>query len=140
MTLSTYLYFDGQCELAFDYYKKIFGGEFQVIQRYSDGPPELAVPANEQSRIMHVSLPIGDSILMGSDSVNGQGEPLQVGNNFAISYAPKTKSKADKIFPLLSDGGAVAMELQETFWGSYFGMCKDKFGVRWMINVDLSQS
>ena len=139
MTLSTYLYFDGQCEEAFEYYKKVFGGDFQVIQRFSDGPPEMGVPEKEQSRIMHVSLPIGDSILMGSDSVTGHGEPVRAGNNFSISYSPKTKADADKIFPLLSDAGVVIMELQETFWGSYFGMCKDKFGIGWMVNVDLGQ-
>ncbi|GJL95795.1 MAG: VOC family protein [Hyphococcus sp.] len=139
MTLSTYLFFDGQCAEAFDFYKSVFGGEFTVIQTFADGPPEMGVPDAEKEKIMHVSLPVGEAVLMGSDTVSHQGEPPKPGNSFAISYSPPTKQDADIAFPKLADGGSVSMELQETFWGSYFGMCKDKFGVSWMVNVDIGQ-
>lgn len=140
MSLSTYLYFDGQCAEAFDFYKSVFGGDFAVKQTFADGPPDMGVPEAEKDRIMHVSLPVGDAVLMGSDTVSTHGEPAKPGNNFAISYSPATKAEADTAFPKLAEGGGVTMELQETFWGSYFGMCKDKYGVRWMINVDLGSA
>ncbi len=137
MTLSTYLYFDGDCADAFDFYRSVFGGEFMLRKTFADGPPEMNVPDAEKGRIMHVSLPVGESVLMGSDTVSTHGEPAKPGNSFAISYSPKTKDDADKAFAALKAGGAETMPMQETFWGSYFGMCKDKFGVNWMVNVDL---
>ncbi len=140
MSLSTYLYFNGQCAEAFAFYKSVFGGEFIVSQTYADGPPDMGVPDSEKTRIMHVSLPVGDSVLMGSDTVSTHGELAKSGNNFAISYSPAKKSDADAVFEKLADGGTVTMELQETFWGSYYGMCKDKYGVGWMINVDLGSA
>jgi len=137
MTLSTYLYFDGQCAEAFEFYKSVFGGDFAVMQTFGDGPPNMGVPDVEKGRIMHVSMPVGEAVLMGSDTISTHGEPAKPGNNFAISFSPKTKEEADAIFPKLTAGGDVSMALQETFWGSYFGMGKDKFGVHWMVNVDL---
>ncbi len=139
MKLNTYLYFDGQCAEAFDFYKSVFGGEFAIIQTFGDGPPGMGVPDAEKSRIMHVSLPVGDDVLMGSDTMSTYGEPAKPGNSFAVSVAPDTKEEADRIFPLLADGGGVAMPLANTFWGAYFGMCKDKFGVHWMVDVDTSE-
>jgi PhnB protein len=85
---------------------------------------------------LHVSLPIGDSVLMGSDVAEGVSVPTE-SSGFAISYAPETKEEADDIFPKLTEGGDVMMPLQETFWGSYFGQGTDRFGVRWMVNVTL---
>jgi len=137
MTLNTYLYFDGQCAEAFAFYKSVFGGEFQTNQKFADGPPEMGVPDGEKSKIMHVSLPIGTSVLMGSDTISTFGEPAKPANSFAISYDAKTKAEVDVIFPKLTKGGKVTMELQETFWGSYFGLGKDKFGVHWMVSVHL---
>ena len=85
---------------------------------------------------MHVSLPVGGDVLMGSDTVSTMGEPAKPGNGFAVSVAPDTKEEADRLFPLLAAGGDISMPLADTFWGAYFGMCKDKFGVHWMVNVD----
>ena len=137
MSLSPYLTFDGNCGDAFDFYKSVFGGNFAVRQTFGDGPPEMGVGDAEKGRIMHVSLPIGDSVLMGSDRAGDHGPPHSQGNNFSISHAPATKADADRIFAKLKEGGAETMPLQETFWNAYFGMCTDKFGVQWMINVDL---
>ncbi len=139
MTLSTYLTFDGDCKEAFDFYKSVFGGDFMACQTFADGPPEMGASEDDKDRIMHVSLPIGDSVLMGSDTMPGYGDPLAKGNNFSISYAPSSKEDADEKFAALKVGGVEKMELQETFWGSYFGMCTDQFGVNWMLNYNLQK-
>ncbi|NOX83418.1 MAG: VOC family protein [Alphaproteobacteria bacterium] len=138
MSLSTYLYFDGQCGEAFELYKSVFGGAFASWNTYGDGPPEMGASDDEKGRIMHVSLPVGDSVLMGSDTLSSFGEPAKPGNNFAISFAPKTKAEADDVIAKLAAGGEISMAMNETFWGSYFGMCTDKFGVHWMLNLDLN--
>jgi PhnB protein len=132
--LNIYLNFDGDCAAAFDFYKSVFGGEFQVRQTFGEGPPDMEVKPSERSRILHVSLAVGDSVLMGSDTMSGQGEPFKQGNNFSISYAPSSKADADAKFAALSKGGKVVMPMQDMFWGAYFGMAKDKFGVNWMVN------
>jgi len=136
MTLSTYLTFDGQCGPAFDFYKSVFGGDFAVRSTFADGPEDMKVRDADKGRIMHVSLPIGDSVLMGSDTTSDHGGPITKGNNFSVSYSPKTKDEAETVFRKLSEGGSVTMDLQNTFWGAYFGMCTDKFGIQWMVNVD----
>lgn len=138
MKLNTYLFFEDQCAAAFDFYKSVFGGEFSVMQTFADGPPEMGVPEADKSRIMHVSLPVGDDVLMGSDTVSNQGEAPITGTNFSVSLDPKSKEEADRIFPKLAEGGETVMAMQDTFWGAYFGMCVDKFGIRWMVNVDTS--
>ncbi|MFC2952162.1 VOC family protein [Marinicaulis aureus] len=137
MSLNIYLTFDGDCEEAFDYYKSVFGGEFAVKQRFSDGPPEMVgVAEDEKNRIMHVSLPLGDNVLMGSDRAQGHAGSLVKGNNFSISFTPSSRAEADAAFDKLKDGGKESMPMQETFWGSYFGMVTDRYGVQWMINMD----
>ncbi len=138
MSLSPYLTFNGNCAEAFDFYKSVFGAEFIVRQTFGDGPPDMGVADADKSKIMHVSLPIGDSVLMGSDTAGDHGPPFQQGNNFSISYAPATKAEADKVYAKLKDGGIEVMAMQDTFWNAYFGMCTDKFGVQWMINVGLA--
>ena len=137
MTLSTYLTFDGKCGPAFDFYKSVFSGDFAVRSTFADAPPDMNVKDTDRDRIMHVSLPIGDSVLMGSDTTSEHGGPVTMGNNFSVSFSPKTKEEADRVFGKLAEGGSVTMKLQNTFWGAYFGMCTDKFGIQWMVNVDL---
>lgn len=137
MSLNIYLTFDGKCEEAFDYYKSVFGGEFAVKQRFADGPPDMqGVADHEKRRIMHVSLPVGGNMLMGSDTAGVHAGSVIVGNNFSISYAPASRAEADAAFAKLTAGGKVTMPMQETFWGSYFGMATDRFGVQWMITMD----
>ena len=137
MSLNIYLTFDGNCEEAFDFYKSVFGGDFAVKQRFADGPPDMqGVADHEKNRIMHVSLPVGGNVLMGSDTAGGQAGAVIVGNNFSVSYTPVSRAQADAAFAKLKDGGKETMPMQETFWGSYFGMATDKFGVQWMINMD----
>lgn len=137
MSLNIYLTFDGICEEAFDFYKSVFGGDFAVKQRFADGPPDMqGVADHEKNRIMHVSLPVGGNVLMGSDTAGGQAGAVIVGNNFSVSWTPVSRAQADAAFAKLKDGGKETMPMQETFWGSYFGMATDKFGVQWMINMD----
>ncbi|CAM2011694.1 VOC family protein [Acanthopleuribacter pedis] len=137
--LNPYLSFDGQTKAAFEFYQSVFGGEFVSNQTFADAPAEMNIPAEFHDRVMHVSLPVGDSVLMGSDHVPMFGE-LKTGNNISISIAPKDRAEADRIFPLLAEGGEIGMPMAETFWGAYFGTARDKFGINWMINVDLSQA
>jgi len=138
--MNPYLNFDGQTEEAFQFYKSVFGGEFTSFHKMSDTPHAGELPENERNRVMHAALPIDEhTTLMASDIMPSMGHKLVVGNNVYISLHPSTKEEADKIFKGLSEGGEVEMPLQDTFWGAYYGSFTDKYGVRWMINVDLGQ-
>ena len=139
MTLSIYLNFNGNCRQAFDFYRSVFGGDFISISTFGEGPDDMGMPEDEKDHIMHVTLPIGDSVLMGSDTSAAFGPPHQVGNNFSVSCHPQTREETDRLFAGISAGGTVTMPLQDVFWGSYFGSCVDKFGVPWMFNHDTQQ-
>ena len=135
-TLNTYLTFEGNCENAFNFYRSVFGGEFAHVGRFSDMPADPTYPVGDEFRnqIMHISLPISkDCVLMGSDT-GGHGGPITVGNNFSISINTDSKEKADRFFEQLSAGGKVTMAMDSTFWGDYFGMLTDRFGINWMIS------
>ena len=135
MTLNTYLTFDGNCREAFEFYRSVFGGEFIVLTTFADGPDDMGVPDDAKDGVMHVSLPVGASVLMGSDNTDS-GPPLVAGNNFSISIDGDSREHCDELFAKLSAGGSVTMPMQETFWGSYFGTFADKFGINWMVSVD----
>ncbi len=96
----------------------------------------MDVPEDERDLILQVSLLIGSSVLMGSDSSSTQGPPPVIGSNFSISVIPDNKEEAERLFAGLSDGGTTVMPMADAFWGSYFGMCVDPFGVRWQINFE----
>jgi PhnB protein len=140
--VSTYLNFSGDTEEAFNYYKSIFGGEFagNGIIRFSDIPqPEGILPISDQDKdlIVHIELPLpGGHILMGSDAPESMGFKLNFGNNVHINVQPDSKEETKRLFTALSSEGKVTMELQDTFWGAYYGTCTDKFGVQWMFNFD----
>jgi PhnB protein len=137
-TVNIYLYFDGSCEAAFNFYKSVFGGEFTGLARYSDMPnPDQPVPDEEKDKVMHIGLPISkETVLMGSDAMN---VPLVAGNNFSITVTPASEEESRRIFDALSADGTVTMPLDKTFWGSLFGMFTDKFGINWMIDYALKQ-
>ena len=132
MSLSTYLTFDGNCREAFAFYRAVFGGDFHVLSTFADSPPDMEVSDAEKNNVMHVSLPIGDSVLMGSDG-SSHGPPLRVGNNFSLSVTADSRERADQLLAALADGGDVTMPMANTFWGAYFGMCTDQFGINWMV-------
>jgi PhnB protein len=134
VTINPYLNFSGNTEEAFNFYKKVFGGHFSMLQRFKETPEAGKVAENEKEKLMHVSLPIGKvNTLMGTDALESQGWKLTQGNNLSLSVETESKKEADKIFKGLSDGGKVTMPQTETFWGSYFGMVNDKFGIQWMV-------
>lgn len=139
-TVNPYLVFNGNCEEAFLHYKSVFGGEFPYIGKFKDMPAAedggcTQVSEKEANRIMHVSLPIGNTILMGSDSTEQSGD-VKFGGNFSVSVNVESTEEADRIFNGLSEGGNVFMPMDKTFWGAYFGMFMDKFGINWMVNFD----
>ncbi len=138
-SINPYLIFNGNCETAFLFYKSVFGGEFPYIGKFKNMPADdncLPPTAEDAERIMHVSLPIGkETVLMGSDSTAQSGDVI-VGNNFSISINTDSTAEADQLFNGLSAGGNVIMPMNKTFWGAYFGMFSDKFGICWMINYD----
>ena len=137
--LNPYLNFDGNCREAFDHYRSVFGGDFEIVQTFRDGPPGMGVREEEMDNIMHVSLPMGDSVLMGSDVPDAFGETPVTGSNVHVNVSPGSKEDADRVFAGLSDGGKVTMPMMDMFWGSYFGSCTDKFGINWMVNYDQPQ-
>lgn len=137
--VNPYLTFKGNCEEAFTFYKSVFGGEFQFIGKFKDMPAMggKQVPEADAEKIMHVALPISkETILMGSDSTEEYGQATVMGNNFSISVNTGSEEEADKMFNGLSAGGNVTMPMSKTFWGSYFGMLVDKFGIQWMISFE----
>lgn len=139
-SINPYLTFNGNCEEAFNFYKSVFGGEFPYVGRFSEMPQDYKIPEEAANYIMHISLPIGDSVLMGSDRVDGMGPAFNPGNNFSISINPESKESADELFAKLSDGGHATMPMEDAFWGAYFGMLTDRFGIQWMINVNTSEA
>lgn len=140
-TVNTYLTFNGNCQEAFNFYKSVFGGEFSSVSNYKDMPPEESqeISESEKERILHISLPISkETSLMGSDTNSQIGE-VSFGNNFSISINTDSKEEADKFFNKLSADGKITMPMEETFWGSYFGMFIDKFEINWMVSFDRNQ-
>ena len=142
MKLNPYLNFDGTCEEAFNFYKKVFQTEFNQygIMRFGDVPPQEGMPAMPdeiKNRVMHVAIDFGGQSLMGSDIMPGFGNrSFQVGDNSYISLHPDSREDADRIFAELSEGGEVEMPMADQFWGDYYGSFRDKFGTCWMINYN----
>ena len=142
-TVNTYLTFDGNCEEAFNFYKSVFRGEFPQVARFGEMPPQEGMPPVAESakdQIMHISLPISkETVLLGSDTGGEWGANYKQGTNFSISINTDPIEEADRIFTELSSGGQVTMPMNKTFWGSYFGMFTDKFGISWMVSADLKE-
>ena len=139
MALNPYLHFNGECREAFEFYSSVFGGEFITLMTFQEGPKDLDIADEDLDRIMHVSLPIGSSVLMGSDTCSSFGPPPKVGNNFSLCFNADSRQEADKIHERLSDGGKVVMPMGDVFWGSYYGKCIDKFGITWDIITEHTQ-
>lgn len=140
-TLSTHVAYNGNCEEAFNFYKSIFGGEFDMIQRNSDIPEGVPSPVSEaeKDKILHISLPIGNgSSIMGCDMPAAFGEAMRT-NSFNISINTDSEADTERIYNGLLEGGKVNMPLDKTFWGAYFGMVVDKYGVQWMISYNYGQ-
>jgi PhnB protein len=137
--VSTYLNFPRSTEEAFNFYRSVFGTEFQGnVMRFGDMPPvpgQPPVSEEDKSLIMHVSLPIlGGHLLMGTDAPESMGFKVNQGNNVYINLSPDTRTETDRLFHALGEGGSVEMALAEQFWGDYYGSLRDRFGVQWMFN------
>ncbi len=143
-SINPYLTFGGNCEDAFNFYRSVFGGNFAYIGRFGEMPPmegQPPMPENERNKIMHVSLPISEeTILMGSDSSEAFGQATNIGNNFSISINASSQPDADRLYNGLAADGKQIMPMNKTFWGAYFGMLVDKYGIQWMVNYDEAPS
>jgi PhnB protein len=141
-TINPYLDFNGNAEEAFNFYKSVFGGEFQELMRWKDMPSEgncggMSLGEGEGEKLMHIALPIGDrNVLMASDCIEAMAANRVVGNNFSISVNTESKEETEKLYNGLSEGGTATMPPADSFWGSYFGMLTDKFGVQWLLNYN----
>jgi PhnB protein len=137
MNIHVYLNFKGNCEEAFHFYRTVFGGEFSHVGKFHEMPAdEFQISDEDRNRIMHISLPYGNSMIMGSDIPANMDGQFKQGNNFSVSISTDTKEEADRVFTALSEGGQVVMPMDNTFWGDYFGMITDKFGIGWMISYN----
>ncbi|KAA6439121.1 VOC family protein [Dyadobacter flavalbus] len=134
-TINPYLNFPGNTEEAFNFYQSVFGGEFLHVQRFRETPEAGNLPEQDQDKLMHIALPIGSgTILMGTDALESMGQRLIEGNNYNLSVQTESEAEADKLFYGLSKGGKVIVPLDKAFWGDYFGMFTDKFGINWMVS------
>ena len=135
MQVQPYLFFDGRCEEALEFYRTALGAEVMMLMRFKESPeppsPEMCAPGSDD-KVMHASFRIGETTLMASDG-RAQGKPEFKG--FSLSIAVPTDAEAQRLFTALSAGGQVQMPLGKTFYASSFGMVADRFGVSWMIIV-----
>ncbi len=138
--VSTYLNFPHHTEEAFNFYKSVFGGEFggDGIARFGDIPATEGTPPladTEKNLVMHIELPIlGGYLLMGTDAPESMGFSVNFGNNVHLNLEPDTRAETKRLFDALASGGTITQDLQDMFWGAYYGSCTDQFGVQWMFN------
>ena len=133
MNLQPYLFFDGKCDEALDFYKKAVGAEPKMLMRFSQAPDQSMVSPGSENKVMHAQVQIGDTTVLMSDgrctgNTNFQG--------FALTLTAKSENEADKTFNALADGGKVTMPMAKTFFSPRFGMLTDQFGIPWMINCE----
>ena len=133
-TINPHINFNGNAEEAFNFYKSVFGGAFAKIIRFKDlSIPEHSIAESEANKIMHIALPIGNSILMANDVPDFLGRVNENENRSKIFVTAESREEADKLFNGLSAGGTVEMPIGDSPWGTYFAMFRDKFGIEWMV-------
>jgi PhnB protein len=133
--IQPYLFFNGHCEEAIEFYRTAIGGQVEIMMRYKESPdpaPPGMVPEGWGDKVMHVSLRIGDTVLMASDGCHAE-KPGFAG--FSLSLSVPDEAEADRAFKALAEGGQVRMPLTKTFWSPCFGMLEDRYGIGWMISV-----
>lgn len=133
MQISTYLFFDGNCEQAMNFYEKTFGGKISAIMRNSEAPKKMQMPNTSGDKIMHARLDIGTMTLLGSDCPPNMFDKPQ---GFRVMVGFDKTADGERAFNALSEGGNVQMPFQQTFWAHRFGMVTDRFGTPWMINCE----
>jgi len=133
-SINPHINFNGNAEEAFNFYKSVFGGAFTKIIRFKDlSIPEHSIAESEANKIMHIALPIGNSILMANDVPDFLGRVNENENRSKIFVTAESREEADKLFNGLSAGGTVEMPIGDSPWGTYFAMFRDKFGIEWMV-------
>ena len=133
--IESYLFFNGNCEQAVEFYRKAVGAEVQMMMRYKESPeppkPGM-VPPGFENKIMHTSFRIGQTTIMAADDCSGQTARFE---GFSLALSVPTEAEADRVFAALAEGGKIRMPLMKTFWSPRFGMLSDRFGVGWMVSV-----
>jgi PhnB protein len=136
-SINPYINFNGNAEEAFNFYKSVFGGEFETLLRFKDlASDEFPVPENEADKIMRITLPIGESTLIANDVPESMGRVSEDENRSKIAVNTESREEADKIFAGLTQGGSIEMPMDDGPWGTYFGMFRDKFGIEWTVEFD----
>ncbi len=138
--INPYINFNGNAEEAFNFYKSVFGGEFESIVRFKEvASDEFPIPENEADKIMRITLPIGDSVLIANDVPAVLGPVNENENRSKIAVNTETLEEAESIFAGLSVGGSVEMPMDKSPWGTSFAMFRDKYGIEWTIEFDPSK-
>jgi PhnB protein len=135
MVVQPYLFFDGRCDEAIEFYRRTLGAEVTMLMRFKESPepqPPGMIPSGSENKVMHASLRIGETTVMASDG-NCLGKPAFQG--FSLSITVSNDAEAERLFSALGAGGQVQMPLTKTFFSSRFGMVADRFGVSWMVIV-----
>jgi PhnB protein len=130
MQVQTYLFFDGRCEEALDFYKKTLGATVDMLMRFKEAPDQSTISPDSKEKVMHCAFRVGDTQVLASDG-RCMGKPSFQG--FALTITAKDDTDAERLFGALGDGGEVQMPMSETFFASRFGMVADKFGTSWMV-------
>ncbi|QJD30278.1 VOC family protein [Methylococcus geothermalis] len=135
MQIQPYLFFDGRCDEALEFYRSVLGAEVTLLMRFKDSPepPQCTPPAGTEDKVMHASFRIGESVILASDGRCG-GQPSFQG--FSLTLTVADENEADRLFAALAEGGQVQMPLAKTFFSPRFGMVIDRFGVCWMVLVE----
>jgi PhnB protein len=136
MQIEPYLFFDGQCEAALNFYAQCLGGQIAVLHRYEGSPMEAQLPPEWKHKVMHATLDAGGQRFMASDRMPGQPFGGHAGFSMSVNL-PKDPVRGETVFKALATGGMVTMPFALTFWGAHFGMLVDKFGVGWMVNCEV---
>ena len=138
--INPHINFNGNCEEAFNFYKSVFGGEFKKVVRFKDiAGLEHTSSETEANKIMYIALPIGNNTLMGNDVPEIMGRVNERENRSKISITAASREEADGLFSGLSAGGDVEVPIDDSPWGSYFAMFRDKYGIEWMVDFDLER-
>lgn len=135
MKVEPYLFFEGTCEKAIEFYRKALGAELEMLMRYKEAPeppPPGMVPPGWDDKVMHASFRIGETRVMASDDCTLQAKP----GGFSLSIAASDVAQGEQLFKALADGGKVTMPFGKTFWSPGFGMLTDRFGIGWMVNTE----
>ena len=138
--INPYINFNGNAEEAFNFYKSVFGGEFETVVRFKDvASDEFLVPESEANKIMRIVLPIGNSVLIANDVPEILGRVNENENRSKIAVSVDSRDEADRVFNGLSTDGTVEMPMDESPWGTYFAMFRDKYGIEWTVEYDANK-